>query len=265
MLITSTSNPLVKRIRALRNKRERKREGAFFVDGIQAVWHALDHNARIETLVVAPDLVTSDAALARVDAARTAGTRVATVSGEVYAALSEREGPSGLGAVVELHEVALADVVVDESSIVVALDEVGNPGNLGTIVRSADGAGASAVIVVGRAADPYDPAAVKASMGALFTVPVCRAESLDELLEWAAGAGLTVVTTSAHAPTDHTDAPYRLPALVVLGSEGDGLSEDALARGDVQVRIDMRGAVSSLNVAVAAGILLYEIRRATRS
>lgn len=261
--VSSTSNPLVKRIRALRRRKERERERAFFVDGIQPVWHALDRGVPIETLVVAPDLLTSAAARDRIEHARVTGTSVVTVTPAVYESLSERDGPSGLGALVGLSERLLTDLRVEDGAVVVGLDGIGNPGNLGTIVRTADGAGATAVVVVGRSADPFDPAAVKASMGTLFSVDVRRASSLDELFEWAAAQGITVVTTSARAETPYHAAPYELPTLILLGSEGEGLPVDALARGDLQVRIDMHGVASSLNVAVAAGILLFEVRRAT--
>jgi TrmH family RNA methyltransferase len=183
------------------------------------------------------------------------------VTPEVYGTLSDRDGPSGLGAIVTTAERALDDLPVDHDSIVVGLDQISTPGNLGTIVRTADGAGADAVVVVGDAADPFDPAAVKASMGTIFSVPVCRTVSLDDLFGWAAERGIQVVTTSARAATPYYGAPYRAPALLLLGSEGEGLSKEALARGDLQVRIDMQGAASSLNVAVAAGVMLFEMRR----
>ena len=262
--ISSPANPLVKRIRALRRRKERDAQGVFFVDGIQPVWQALDHAAAVETLVVAPDLLTSEDARGRVDAARASGVRVVTVTPSVYETLSEREGPSGLGALVATTNEALADLEVGEEAIVVALDRVSNPGNLGTIVRTADGAGAQAVVLVGTSADPFDPAAVKASMGTIFSVEVCRTESLTELFAWAAARDFSVVTTSARATTSYDEAPYRLPLLLVLGSEGEGLPQDAVERGDLQVRIDMAGVASSLNLAVAAGILLFEVRRATR-
>ena len=262
-LISSVSNPLVKRIRALRRRKERERAGTFFVDGIQPVWQALDRGAPVETLVVAPDLLTSEPARRRIDAARTAGVRVAGVTAAVYRSLSERDGPSGVGALVGLVECSLGDLRAEGDAIVLALDEISNPGNLGTIVRTADGGGASAVVVVGDAADPFDPSAVKASMGTIFSVPVCRARTVEDVFAWAAAESVSVVTTSARAATPYHDAPYRLPALLMLGSEAEGLSEEALARGDLQVRIDMRGVASSLNVAVAAGILLFEMRRVT--
>jgi TrmH family RNA methyltransferase len=263
VVISSTANPLVKRLRALRRRKAREQERAFFVDGIQPVWQALDNGAPVEKLVVAPELLTSRPARERIEKARAAGLAVVEVTAPVYEAVSERDGPSGLGALVRTAERSLADLEVTEDSIVVALDGISGPGNLGTIVRTADGVGAGAVVIVGETADPFDPAAVKASMGTIFSVLVARSRSLDELFDWAMTHDVDVVTTSARAATSYEGAPYRLPALLLLGSEGDGLSEDALARGRLQVRIDMKGVATSLNVAVAAGILLFEMRRAT--
>jgi TrmH family RNA methyltransferase len=144
-----------------------------------------------------------------------------------------------------------------------ALHEPGNPGNVGTIIRTASAAGASGVILVGPSADPYDPVAVKASMGALFSVPVAVAESGAEFFAWAAAAGVTVAAASGRAAQSCWDASWNLPLAVLLGSEGAGLPADLLAAADVEVAIPMTGTAESLNLAVAAGILLYEVRRWT--
>lgn len=261
--IASTSNPLVKRIRALARRKERETHGEFFVDGIQAVWEALDRAAPVKTLVVARELLTSPDATSRVERAERDGVPVSAVTPDVYRSLSERENPSGLGAIVATTSTHLDDIPVRPDSVVVALEDIGNPGNLGTIVRTVDGAGASAVVVVGDATDVHHPAAVKASMGTLFSVPVCRVRGIDELFRWARSKDLSIVTTSARAPVEYSEASYRLPAVLLLGSEGEGLAPETLARGDLQVRIEMRGSVSSLNVAVAAGILLFEMRKVT--
>jgi RNA methyltransferase, TrmH family len=260
-LITSAANPLVKRIRSLRLRKERERAGEFFVDGIQPVWQALDHEAEVELVVVAPGLLTSEPARVRVAEAERVGIPVARVAPAVYDKLSERDHPSGLGAIVKRRETPLGELAVGPRDVVVAVEDIGNPGNLGTIVRTADGAGAAGVVVVGDATDPTHQAALKASMGTIFSVPVCRAASVAELLDWARSRDLSVVTTSARASTGYADAPYELPALLLLGSEAEGLSPEVLGRGDLQVRIDMAGSATSLNVAVAAGILLYEIKR----
>ncbi len=260
-LITSSANPLVKRMRALADRKHRRREGAFVVEGIQPVWQAVEAGAEVEVLVVAPGLLASAAAGAMVERQEAAGTAVMRVSGDVFTRISGRDGPSGLAAVVRGRPAALGGLPVRPGSLFVALHEIGNPGNLGTIIRTAGAAGAAGVVLLGAAADPFDPAAVKASMGALFTVPVAHAAGEAEFFGWADGAGITVVTTSPSAAGGFWDVSYPRPAALLLGAEGPGLPPDLLARGKLQVRIPMVGTAESLNLAVAAGVLLYEAQR----
>jgi TrmH family RNA methyltransferase len=260
-LISSAANPVVKRMRLLGDRRHRRREGAFVVEGIQPVWQAIEAGADVEVLVMGPDLLGSAAAARMVAEQEAAGVRVARLTAELFARVSARDGPSGLAAIVRARIPGLAGVQVTPHAVFLALHEIGNPGNLGTIIRTADAAGAAGVVLIGAAADPYDPAAVKASMGALFAVPVARAADPAEFLRWAAGSGVTVVTTSARARTSFWEAGYPRPVALLLGAEGAGLPDDVLAAGDLQVRIPMTGTAESLNLAVAAGLLLYQARR----
>jgi TrmH family RNA methyltransferase len=259
-LISSAANPLVKRMRLLGDRKHRRREGAFVVEGVQPVWQAVEAGADVEVLVVAPDLLGTPAA-GMVAAQEAAGVRVARLTGELFARVSARDGPSGLAAIVRARVPGLASLPVTPGGVFVALHEIGNPGNLGTIIRTADAAGGSGVVLIGAAADPFDPAAVKASMGALFAVPVARAADPAEFLAWAAGSAVTVITTSAKARTSFWEAGYPRPLALLLGAEGAGLPDDVLAAGDLQVRIPMTGTAESLNLAVAAGLLLYQARR----
>ena len=259
-LISSATNPLVKRMRLLGDRKHRRREGAFVVEGIQPVWQAVEAGADVEVLVVAPDLIGSPAA-GMVAAQEAAGIRVARLTGELFARVSARDGPSGLAAIVRGRVPGLASLPVAPGAVFVALHEIGNPGNLGTIIRTADAAGGSGVALIGAAADPFDPVAVKASMGALFAVPVARAADLAEFFAWAAGSAVTVITTSAKARTSFWEAGYPRPLALLLGAEGAGLPDGVLAAGDLQVRIPMTGTAESLNLAVAAGLLLYQARR----
>jgi RNA methyltransferase, TrmH family len=260
-LISSAANPVVKRMRQLGERKHRRREGAFVVEGIQPVWQAVEAGAEVEVLVVAPELLGDSPAAQMVAAQEQAGVRVARVTGDLFARVSSRDGPSGLAAIVRARVPGLAALQVTRDSVFVALHEVGNPGNLGTIIRTVNAAGAAGVIVVGPATDPFDPAAVKASMGALFTVPVARAAGAGEFLAWAAGSGVAVVTTSAKAEVSFWDARYPRPVALLLGAEGTGLPSDVLAAGDLEVRIPMTGTAESLNLAVAAGLLLYQARK----
>lgn len=258
-MITSFRNPLVKRIKRLRQKKYRQQEGAFWVEGIRPVLTALEQGADLDTLVVAPDLLTSPAGQAAVAQQQQHGETVAVVSADLFASVSDRDRPVGLGAIIRRTLSPLENIPIQPNSLSVALCEISDPGNLGTIMRTVDAAGAQAVILVGDTVDPFHPQAVKASMGALFTVPVAVCDDITDLLAWAKSAKLFTIATSAHAPIDYRMAAYRFPALLLMGSEGDGLDADTITAADCAVSIPMQGASSSLNLAVATGILLYQI------
>lgn len=260
-LITSATNPLVKRIRALRDRQHRAREGAFVVEGILPVWQAVEAGAAIDTLVIAPDLLRGSPAEAMVAGQEAAGVRVARLSAELFGRISDRDGPSGLAAIVASRLLSVDDLDVGPDAVVVVLVDVANPGNLGTVLRTADAAGVSAMVLAGHTADPFAPAAVKASMGALFAVPIARVSTVDDVLMWARTSRLTVVAASGSAPLAHWDTTYRRPVALLLGSEREGLPDDVVARADVAVRIPMTGTTESLNLGVATGILLYELIR----
>jgi TrmH family RNA methyltransferase len=256
--ITSAANPLVKRVRALAERRQRRREGAFVVEGVQPVWRAVEAGWEIETLLVVPSRL-AEAGADMVAAQRAAGTRVVELAEQLAVRLTERDAPPALFAVVKARNTPLPEPAPD--ALYVALHRVGNPGNLGTILRTADAAGAAGVILVGETADEYAPAAVKASMGSLFAVPVVRVPDADALFDWARPAGITVVATSGYAEQEHWAMNYRTPLAVLLGSEGDGLPAEMIERADHTVRIPMVGTPESLNLAVAAALVMYEVRR----
>jgi RNA methyltransferase, TrmH family len=262
-LIISAANPLVKRVRLLADRKYRRRESAFVVEGIQPVWQAVEAGADVEVLVVAPDLLRHSGAAAMVAQQEAAGVRVALLSGQLFSRISDRDGPSGLAAIVRSVPATVASLPISPDALFVALHSAGNPGNVGTIIRTASAAGAGGVILIGPSADPHDPAAVKASMGALFTVPVATATSAPEFLAWAREAGVRVAATSARASVTCWDADLQPPVAVLLGSEGSGLPEDVLEAADLRVAIPMTGTAESLNLSVAAGILIYEVRRRT--
>lgn len=260
-MITSFRNPLVKRIKKLKQKKYRQREGAFFIEGIRVVLTAIERKAPLEIIVVAPDLLTSDVAWETLSAQREQGIEVREVSGEVFESFAERDNPVGLGAVVGVRLRDLEKLAAGPDDVFAALFDVGDPGNLGTIVRTLDGVGAAGLILVGQTTDPFHPTAVKASMGALFNVPVAEAETVEAVWRWAEARGVHTVATSAHARQPYWDAAYALPALLLLGSEGEGLPAEVMETAELAVTIPMVGAASSLNLAVAAGLLLYEVRR----
>jgi TrmH family RNA methyltransferase len=259
-VITSAANPLVKRIRALADRRSRRREGAFVVMGVQPVWRAIEADWRVDTLVVVPEVL-PDSAAEMVARQSALGVPVARLSAELAGRLTERDRPPGLLAVVRTRTTMLEELRVDADAVFAALHTVGNPGNLGTIVRTVDAVGAAGVILIGDTADPFAPAAVKASMGSLFTVPIATACDTATFLRWARQTGVHLVATSGGASAPHWSSSYPPPVAILLGSEGDGLPAELLARADQRVAIPMVGTAESLNLAVAAALMLYEARR----
>ena len=199
------------------------------VEGVQPVWRAIEAGWEIETLVVVAELLPDSAAGAWVTEQESLGVRTAQVSAELAGRISGRDRPPGLFAMVRERSSALGSVPVGSDAVFLALHGVGNPGNLGTIVRTADAAGAAGVILVGDTADPFAPAAVKASMGSLFATPVARVADLAELSAWAGEHGVRLLATSGYAEPAHWSLDYPTPCAILLGSEGEGLPEEVLA------------------------------------
>lgn len=265
--MTSAANPVVKRMRMLASRKFRQREGLSLAEGIQPVWQAVEAGAPVEALIFAPDLLRYQPAVEMVLEQERRGVRVVRLSGELFQRLSDRDGAAGLAAIVGQRLTPLPELAAEQQgsgTTFVALHEIASPGNLGTVIRTADAAGARAVILVGATADPYDPAAIKASMGAIFSLPVARAAGSDEFFAWADERDLAVVTTSARAEQSLWETRYPDPLVVMMGSEGPGLADADLRRGRLQVSIPMTGTAESLNLAVATGVVLFEVVRQRR-
>lgn len=255
--ITSRTNPLIKRIKRLANKKDRQAEGVFFVEGLRSVATAIEQGADIERLLYAPELLTSDFGHQLVTKS---GHEVVPLSADLFAHLSERDHPTGLAALVRFPQQNFANWHASSQAIYVALDEISDPGNLGTILRTADAVGARGVIVCGReGTDPFHPQAVKASMGAVFSVPLAMVEHSADVVAWARDQAVQLVATSAKAKHDYREATYSPPLLLLMGSEREGLSAELQAQCDVTISLPMRGVSSSLNLAVATGVLLYAL------
>ena len=261
-IITSASNPLVKRVRSLADRKCRRQQGAFVVEGAQPVGRAIEAGWEVEVLIVAPDLLTGTAA-AIVAGQRGLGIRVVHVSAELFGRMSDREGPSGLAAIVRGGLMPPGNLPTGPGSVYVALHNIGNPGNLGTIIRTADATATAGIILVGDTADPFAPTAVKASMGSLFAVPVAHITDAGAFFRWAGGTGVRVLATSGRGGSEHWTTAYRPPLAILLGSEGPGLPIAVLEQADECIRIPMTGTPESLNLAVAAGVMLYEDTPAT--
>ncbi|MXY49244.1 MAG: RNA methyltransferase [Gemmatimonadetes bacterium] len=272
MTITSLQNPRIKAIRALSQRKRRQENGLFFAEGIRLVDEAVQTGADVETLVVAPELLRSDFGRDTVRRAREEGVEILEVGADVFRSLSGKDGPAGIGVVARQRWTALddagvgrgsGDAAADDAAAAatlgwVVLEDVGNPGNLGSILRTSEAVGASGIILLGETVDPYDPASVRGSMGAIFSQRVVRS-SLEALIPWKRRTGIPMVGTSDAASADFRSVTYDLPLLLCLGGEQHGLSRAVMDACDTVVRIPMAGRADSLNLAVAAGVMLYEV------
>lgn len=257
-MITSLANSTIKSIRALRQRKEREATGRAFIEGIRLVTEAIQSDALIEAIVVAPELLSSGFAQQLLAEQVAAGVSVIEVSAEVFASLSQKDGPQGLAALVRQRWMPLDRVYLTGATGWVALVEVADPGNLGTIMRTADAVGARGLMLLGNSTDPYDPAALRASMGAIFTQKLVRA-SFAEFAAWKQSRGVFVLGTSDWAGTDYQAVTYLQPLVLLMGSERHGLSPEQQEICDLLVSIPMLGRSDSLNLAVATGVMLYEL------
>lgn len=227
-------------------------------------------DAPIETLIVAEELLSSPFARELVAQQQAHGVATLPVSAQVFRTLSHKDGPQGLAAVVRQHWEPLSAVQPTGELCWVALDAVQDPGNLGTILRTSDAVGSAGIILIGDSTDPYDPAAVRASMGAIFAQRLVRV-SLAEFAAWQAqqaqlgAAGYRIIGAAGHAASDYQAVRYRAPLVLWMGSERQGLSPQQQALCDQLVRIPMVGRSDSLNVAVATAVILYEIFNQARA
>lgn len=258
MIITSTANPKIKWIRKLRERKARQETGCFYAEGLRIVVEAVQQSAPIETLVVAPDLLTSKMGQELVETQRSAGVEVLEVSPDVFQSIALKEAPVGIAAVIRQNWLALTQALLAPGDLWVALDEVADPGNLGTILRTNDAVGGKGLILLDHSTDPYDPTAIRASMGALFSQRLVKA-SLEEFLAWKQRWGVTLVGTSGASEVDYQDFHYPEPLVVLMGSEREGLSEKHIHACDAMVRIPMVGRSDSLNLAVATALVIYEV------
>jgi TrmH family RNA methyltransferase len=258
-LITSRSNPKIKQIRALRQRKNRQATGLFFVEGIRHVGEAVESGARIESIFYAPEQLTSLFGHALIQRQSEIGVSCYQTTAEVFDSISDKDNPQGILALVEQPQTSLADVEPENFPWGVALIEPQDPGNLGTILRTIDAVGASGLLLLNSSVDPYHPSAVRASMGTLFWLPIVQA-SFDEFLNWASSWDYQLYGTSAHGSTGFSAiSSYRRPAILLMGSEREGLTPIQATACRQLIGLPMRGRATSLNLAVATGVLLYDM------
>ncbi|MDP2623329.1 MAG: RNA methyltransferase [Actinomycetota bacterium] len=258
--INSSANPRIKSLVRLRTRRERDRTGRFLVEGYRELSRALEAGVKLEELYVARDLFLGDNEPELIDRASGAGAEIVEVAAEPFRKASYRERPEGLLGVARQFPASLAALDLTGTPLLLVAEGIEKPGNLGTMLRTADAAGANGVIVADPTTDPFNPNVVRASLGTLFTVPLAVADT-EAVIATLRSARVSILAATPRGARPHHGVDLTGSVALVVGSEQYGLSARWLEAADERVVIRMPGPVDSLNAAMAAGILLFEAVR----
>lgn len=253
--LTSSKNSIVKKLRSLHQRKIRVETGLFLVEGIHHVGAAIEADWDVDTLLYAPDLLKSEYARDLILASVKKGIFCQSASPAIFRSLARKENPQGILASVHQRDFSLNDFTNFKRGVAISAPQ--DPGNLGTILRTLDAVGADGLILLDGGVDLYHPKVVRASMGSIFWKPVVRA-SFDDFLAWTSEHAHKLIGTSAHGTSDLDSLKLDNESWVLLlGNEQKGLSPEQIFACDALISLPMRGHGTSLNLAVAAGILLY--------
>ena len=255
--ITSASNPLIKTLKSLHAKKGRAETGLFLAEGARLAREAADLGVWPETMLFAADALQRGQVRELASAAERHGVRLIETSEKVLAGIAKRDNPQ---TVIGAYRQILSPLDMINGGVVVALEGVRDPGNLGTILRTADSVGAGGVVLLGESCDPFSVEAVRASMGSIFSVKLARA-SFSDLLKFRTARGATLIGASLKGMALEADRAVGGRAVLLMGNEQSGLPAEMEAACDLLVRIPMRGRADSLNLAVATAVMLYDLWR----
>ena len=255
-VITSLQNERVKAARALHMRKAREETGLFLAEGLKIAVEALELGRAARTVMYAAEAAEHPLLQRLLAYTREHGGEALLVTRDILGKVSRKDNPQAVVSVFPQAWTPLADLDPAAAEVWVVLAAVRDPGNLGTVIRTADAAGCGGVLLVGDTCDPWSVEAVRATMGSIFAVPLFRATDA-EFLAWRARWPGAVVGTLLTATQDHRSADWRRPTLLLMGNEAQGLSPELAAACDTAVKIPMRGRADSLNLAVATGIMIY--------
>ena len=256
--ITGFSNPTVKYLRSLRDKKHRRREGKFLVEGLRLLTDALESGRVPEVLVMAQARDPHPLLLSLEQAVAAAGGEVIDTTPDILSKITGKDNPQAVAGVFAEWDTSLSALDRSSAGIWLVAQALRDPGNLGTMLRTGDAIGAGGLILIDDCADPFSVEAVRASMGAVFTQGLARA-SWDDFLGWLRAGEGQLVAASLREAVPYRGAPYAAPCFVMVGNESQGLPEPYEAACDLRVTMPMRGRADSLNAAVAAAVLGYEV------
>lgn len=256
-LIISSSNPIIKLVRSLGHRKNRDESGLFIVEGIHNVGAAVEAGWKISAILYSEELLRSVYANQLIENQGKQGTKCQPIQAQLFNTIAGKENPQGILAIVHQRRIPLDDVNPGTFKWGIAAIQPQDPGNVGTILRTIDCAGADGLFLLDGGVDAFHPSSVRASMGALFWKPVIQA-SFSNFMDWSKLNGYKLIGTSTHAKMDYRSSVLdERPSILILGNEQKGMTIDQMNACDEMISLPMHGKSSSLNLSVAAGILMY--------
>jgi len=263
MHITSRDNSLLRQVRAVRDG---KIEKQIFVEGLRLCEEALRSQLEIEAVVVSEELLRKERAAGVIQELSQASKRFASVSEKLLESVSYTKTPQGIIVLAVRPEASESRLgsQLGSKPLLVVLHQINNPVNVGAILRTSEAAGAAGVIATRNTTDPFSPKSLRGAMGSAFRLPIWNGPSYVEMIDWCRQGGIATICSDVDATTSHTEIDWTGPSALILGPESTGLTPEELDLADHRVSIPMKGMAESLNVAVAAGVLLFESARQRR-
>src|SRR5260370_28161514 len=260
MKITSRDNSLLRQARAVRDG---KVDELIFVEGLRLAEEGLTSGVEIKEVIYSEEIMRKERAALLIEISRATGSTVASVSEKLLESISYTKTPQGIVLIAPrpASDEARFKAIQPGSPLLVILNGINNPVNVGAILRTAEGAGVTGAIATANTADPFSPKALGGAMGSAFRLPIWKGPDYADVIAWCVGRGIRTIAASADAAKSLTEVDWRGASALVVGPESTGLSPEEIALADEAVRIPMQGSVESLNVAVATGVLLYEASR----
>ncbi len=253
-MIKSFQNSKIKQIKKLRKSSQRKKEALFLIDGYKELTLAIQAGIEIETIYYSKDFA-KDKDISSFDK-----KLVLEVSKEIFANISYKEHPDGFLSLAKIKHTSLSDLKLGKNPLILVLEAIEKPGNIGAILRTADASGVDAVILLESKTDIYNPNVIRASLGTVFTNNIVIS-SQDETIKWLKQNKIKIYATTPQADNDYTEINYNFPIAVLIGTEHDGLGDKLLEIADKKIKIAMNGKIDSLNVSVSTAVVVFEAKR----
>ncbi|MCR4434878.1 MAG: RNA methyltransferase [Clostridiales bacterium] len=258
--ITSSQNPVIKELKSLNKRKSRGAENLFFVEGLRIVEEALEEGADIVRVLVSQEFTGTAAGKALLKNIRSKSIKLFILANSLYREMSDTKNPQGVMAVIKSKPLSLEEIMVKNKFLVI-LDSIQDPGNMGTIIRTADAADAGGVIVSKGCVDIYNPKVLRSTMGSIFRVPVFLSADLEDTIKIVKSKGIRVCAAHLNGDISHFQLDRSPKTAFIIGNEANGISDEVAALADILVKIPMPGGAESLNASVAAALLMYEAVR----